>query len=49
MHWFEDALMEWFPMNKMKFNLSKFNLLTSSNDELKIYINDVVINSTKCK
>ena len=32
----------------MKNNRDKFHLLTSSNDKLKVYVNDDVIKSTKC-
>lgn len=41
--------MEWFLNNKMKANPDKFQFLTSSNDGLKICINDDVISSTKCQ
>ena len=41
--------MQSFLNNKVKVNPDKFDLLTSSSDELKICFNDDVINSTKCK
>ena len=34
---------------KEEANPDRFHLLTSWNDELKIYINDDVINGTKCE
>ena len=40
--------MEWFSNNQMKTNADKYHLLTSSNEESTICIdNDIVINS-KC-
>ena len=43
-------LLEWFSKNKIKASPNNFHLLTHLNDELKICINDVVINSsTKCE
>ena len=33
----------------MVVNPGKFHLLPSSNDELKIYMNNNVINNSKCK
>ena len=43
-------LLEQFSNNKIKASPDKVHLLTSLNDELKIRINDVVINSSsKCK
>lgn len=41
--------MEWFLNNKMKANPDKFQFLTSSNDGLKICINDDAISNTKCQ
>ena len=41
--------MEWFSNINMEANQNKFYLSTSSNDELKICVNDYVIKSTKCK
>ena len=42
-------LMELFSNNKMKANPLKFHLSTSSNDKLKIWINNDAFNSTTCK
>ena len=41
--------MEWFSNINMEANQNKSYLSTSSNDELKICVNDYVIKSTKCK
>ena len=43
-----DEIMQWFSIN-MVVNPGKFHLLPSSNDELKIYMNNNVINNSKCE
>ena len=42
-------LMEWFSNIKLKTIPGEYHLLTGSNDELKICINDDAIHSPKCE